>query len=275
MGDAEFGTPVVRLAKVHKAFNVGKPSEVEVLHGIDVELCSGEFCAVMGPSGSGKSTLLNIVGLLDRPTSGQLFIGGQETSCLDDAALTHLRGRSIGFVFQYHHLIGAFTALENVMMPMLGDAGFPNKDMEARARELLDRVGLSQRCDNLAVNLSGGEQQRVAVARALAMRPALLLADEPTGNLDTKSADVVFDLLRQVNREQKTAVLFVTHNPALARRCDRTIEVVDGVIVAASDGFTERSFDSREPSRSVPRRPAERAGAPVSRPAAGRRACGR
>ncbi len=210
----------MQLQGVRKAFNAGLPSEVEVLHGIDLVLHRGEFCAVVGPSGSGKSTLLNLIGLLDRP----------ETTVLDDAALTHLRGRSIGFVFQYHHLIGAFTALENVMMPMLGDAGFPRPAMHARARELLGRVGLSHRADNLATHLSGGEQQRVAVARALAMQPAVLLADEPTGNLDTKSAEVVFGLLRDVNREQGTTVLFVTHNPALAARCDRTLEVVDGVV---------------------------------------------
>ena len=216
---------------MHKAFNVGTPIETEVLHGIELTLARGEFCAVVGPSGSGKSTLLNIIGLLDRPTSGQLRIGGAETTTLDDATLTRLRGHSIGFVFQYHHLIGAFTARENVMMPMLGDAGFPNAQMAERADALLASVGLAHRRDNLATNLSGGEQQRVAVARALAMQPALLLADEPTGNLDTKSADAVFELLRGVNRDHGTAILFVTHNPALALRCDRTIEVVDGMIV--------------------------------------------
>ncbi|MFG6469090.1 ABC transporter ATP-binding protein [Roseateles sp. BYS87W] len=221
---------VVRLQGVRKAFNPGLPSEVEVLHGIDLQLRRGEFCAVVGPSGSGKSTLLNLIGLLDRPTAGTLAVCGQDTTHMDDAALTHLRGRSIGFVFQYHHLIGAFTALENVMMPMLGDAGFPTRAMRERALELLGRVGLNHRCDNLATHLSGGEQQRVAVARALAMRPAVLLADEPTGNLDTRSAEVVFGLLRDVNREQGTAVLFVTHNPALAARCDRTLEVVDGLV---------------------------------------------
>ncbi|MBV8502344.1 MAG: ABC transporter ATP-binding protein [Paucibacter sp.] len=235
MAERELDPVVVRLQQVRKIFNVGQPSEVEVLHGIDLELRRSEFCAVVGPSGSGKSTLLNIVGLLDRPSSGQLSVVGQETTQLDDARLTRLRGRSIGFVFQYHHLIGAFTALENVMMPMLGDAGFPSRAMAERARELLDSVGLSHRCDNLALHLSGGEQQRVAVARALAMKPAVLLADEPTGNLDTKSADIVFELLRQVNRAQQTAVLFVTHNAALAKRCDRTIEVVDGAIVGARE----------------------------------------
>ncbi len=224
---------VVRLQGVRKAFNAGLPAEVEVLHGIDLELHKGEFCAVVGPSGSGKSTLLNIIGLLDRPTSGQLAVCGQETVALDDAALTRLRGHTIGFVFQYHHLIGAFTALENVMMPMLGAQGFPSPAMEERARALLNSVGLAHRCNNLATHLSGGEQQRVAVARALAMQPAVLLADEPTGNLDTKSAEVVFGLLRDVNRQHGTTVLFVTHNPELAQRCDRTIEVVDGLVRGA------------------------------------------
>jgi len=149
---------------------------------------------------------------------------------LDDHALTRLRGHNIGFVFQYHHLISAFTALENVMLPLLGAKGRPDAAMAARAAELIDQVGLTPWRDNLANKLSGGQQQRVAVARALAMKPALLLADEPTGNLDTKSADAVFELLRRVNREQGTAVLFVTHNPELAQRCDRTILVVDGLI---------------------------------------------
>lgn len=221
---------VVRLQGVRKAFNLGQPSEVEVLHGIDLDLHAGEFCAVIGPSGSGKSTLLNLIGLLDRPTAGQLAVCGRQTTALDDAALTRLRGSSIGFVFQYHHLIGAFTAVENVMMPMLGDAGFPTSGMRERALALLQSVGLSHRANNLATHLSGGEQQRVAVARSLAMQPAVLLADEPTGNLDTQSAEVVFSLLREVNREHGTAVLFVTHNPALAARCDRTLEVVDGRI---------------------------------------------
>ena len=228
--------PVVELRAVRKAFNVGTPIETEVLHGIDLVLERGEFCAVMGPSGSGKSTLLNIVGLLDRPSAGSLRIDGVETTTLDDAALTRLRGHAIGFVFQYHHLIGAFSAIENVVMPMLGAAGFADRVMTERAAELLATVGLTHRRDNLATNLSGGEQQRVAVARALAMRPKLVLADEPTGNLDTKSADAVFELMRRVNREQGTTVLFVTHNGALARRCDRTIQVVDGRVVPAEAG---------------------------------------
>jgi lipoprotein-releasing system ATP-binding protein len=229
------GTPatravVVQLKDVRKAYNVGKPNEVEVLHGIDLTVGRGEFCAVMGPSGSGKSTLLNIIGLLGRPTSGSVAVCGEQTTALDDRALTRLRGHSIGFVFQHHHLITAFSALENVMLPMLGAATFPNPGMRDRAAALISSVGLTARQDNLAGNLSGGQQQRVAVARALAMDPALLLADEPTGNLDTQSADEVFALLRAFNREHGTTVLFVTHNAVLAERCDRTIQVVDGRI---------------------------------------------
>ncbi len=224
--------PVVQLRSVHKSYAVGLPNETEVLHGIDLDLQRGDFCAVMGPSGSGKSTLLNIIGLLDRPTSGTVAISGVQTTGLDDSALTQLRGHNIGFVFQYHHLLTAFTALENVMMPMLGDAGFPSAEMTSRAATLLDSVGLTPFRDRPVGQLSGGQEQRVAVARALAMRPALLLADEPTGNLDTKSADAVFSLLREVNVAEGTTVLFVTHNPLMAERCDRTIDVIDGRVVA-------------------------------------------
>ncbi len=223
---------ILRLEKVCKAYNVGLPTETEVLHDIDLEVDSGEFVALIGPSGSGKSTLLNIIGLLDRPTSGRLTIKGQDTAALGDTELTHLRGHTIGFVFQYHLLISAFTAKENVMMPLLVDRGFPSRDIEALALKLLNQVGLAKFADNLATNMSGGQQQRVAVARALAMNPDLVLADEPTGNLDTKSAEAVFELMRKVNREVGTSFLLVTHNLDLARRCDRIVEVVDGRIRA-------------------------------------------
>jgi lipoprotein-releasing system ATP-binding protein len=221
---------VLRLDKVCKAYNIGLPSETEVLHDIDLRLDRGQFLALTGPSGSGKSTLLNIVGLLDEPTSGRLYIKGADTRMLGDAAITQLRGHTIGFVFQDHHLISAFTALENVMMPLLVDRGFPGPDIAARAHDLMARVGLEMVAGNLAMNMSGGQQQRVAIARALAMNPDLVLADEPTGNLDTKSADSVFELMRQVNRESGTSFLMVTHNLDLARRCDRIIDVVDGRI---------------------------------------------
>ena len=223
-------TSVLELKGIRKSFNVGEANEIEILHGIDLTLMEGEFCAVVGPSGSGKSTLLNTVGLLDRPSSGSLKICGQETSLLSDQGLTHLRGHKIGFVFQYHYLLSAFSALENVMMPMFADAGFANTAMRERAAFLLESVGLTPWLHTPATHLSGGQQQRVAVARALAMKPALILADEPTGNLDTNSADAVFELLQSVCKEQGTTVLFVTHNPLLSARCEKTIEVVDGQI---------------------------------------------
>lgn len=219
---------VLLLDQIRKSYNVGTPVETEVLHGIDLAMQSGEFVALMGPSGSGKSTLLNIIGLLDRPTSGRLVINGEDTTDLPDKALTKLRGHTIGFVFQYHYLISAFTAAENIMMPMLVDRGRPDRDMEQRADELLDQVGLGRWRDNRATNMSGGQQQRVAIARALAMNPTLVLADEPTGNLDTASADAVFELMRRINHERMTTFLVVTHNLDLARRCDRIVEVVDG-----------------------------------------------
>ncbi|WP_421851784.1 ABC transporter ATP-binding protein [Marinomonas sp.] len=222
---------VLQMQGVRKSFNAGLPNEVEILHGIDLTLTRGEFCAVVGPSGSGKSTLLNIVGLLDRPTEGSLSICDEETTHMDDHALTRMRGHNIGFVFQFHNLLGAFSAIENVMMPLLGEAEFPNQAMTERAAMLLESVGLTPWRDQPAYQLSGGQQQRVALARALAMNPALLLADEPTGNLDTKSADAVFELLRKVSREQGMTVLFVTHDPNLAARCDKTIKVVDGKVV--------------------------------------------
>ena len=222
--------PILLLDNICKSYNTGTPTETEVLHGIDFSMQRGEFLAVMGPSGSGKSTLLNIIGLLDRPTSGRLFFNAYDTGALSDAELTRFRGHNIGFVFQYHYLISAFTALENVMMPVFIDRGFPTPEAEHQATELLEQVGLTSVAHNLAMNMSGGQQQRVAIARALAMSPDLVLADEPTGNLDTKSANLIFELMRQVNHDIGTTFLIVTHNMDLARHCDRIVEVIDGRI---------------------------------------------
>jgi lipoprotein-releasing system ATP-binding protein len=224
--------PVLQLVDVHKSYATGTKVEQEVLRGIDLTLRHGEFSALIGPSGSGKSTLLNLIGLLDKASHGRIIIEGDDTIALDDAQLTRLRGRSIGFVFQYSYLLPEFTALENVMMPLLATRGWPNEQMRVTALDLLDRVGLNPWKDHMATDLSGGQQQRVAIARALAMRPPLVLADEPTGNLDTKSADGVFDLLREVNLGLGTTFLIVTHDPRLAQRCDRIIELVDGRIVS-------------------------------------------
>ena len=221
--------PVLELQGIRKSYGAGE-TENEILHGIDLNLEAGAFAALIGPSGSGKSTLLNLIGLLDRPTQGSLQIAGEETTQLDDTGLTRLRGRAIGFVFQHHHLIPAFTALENVAMPLLVARGRPDAAMFERAATLLDQVGLADRQDYLANRLSGGQQQRVAIARALCMNPQLVLADEPTGNLDTHSADDVFALLRSINQQAGTTFLIVTHDPRLARRCDRIIELVDGAL---------------------------------------------
>ena len=223
---------VVRLEGLHKSYNVGRPTQAEVLHGLSFSLGRSDFAALVGPSGSGKSTLLNLLGLLDSPTSGELFLLGQPTRDMDDEARTALRGGSIGFVFQFHHLIQAFTARENILMPLMVAGGRPTAESLARADELLDAVGLADFAGKKPAELSGGQQQRVAIARALVTRPALLLADEPTGNLDTKTADGVFELLRRFNREFGCAVLVVTHDPRLSARCDRTLTLVDGQLVS-------------------------------------------
>ena len=222
----------LQLRGVCKSYGVGTPVETEVLQGIDFVLKPGEFAALIGPSGGDKSTLLNLIGLLDRPTSGDLHILGQDTGTLEDAQLTRLRGHVIGFIFQYHYLLPAFTAIENVMIPILAARGRPDDAMRDTAIALLDKVGLTLWRDKVANNISGGQQQRVALARALAMNLALLLADEPTGNLDTKTADGVFEVLRQINAASGTTFLIVTHDTRLAQRCDRIIELVDGGIVA-------------------------------------------
>jgi lipoprotein-releasing system ATP-binding protein len=222
----------LRLEDVRKSYGIGTPVETEVLHGIDLVLERGEFAALIGPSGSGKSTLLNVIGLLDRVSGGRVVVEGRDAGVLDDSELTRLRGRAIGFVFQHHYLLPEFTALENVMMPVLAARGRADDEMRVTAAGLLDRVGLTPWRDKKATQISGGQQQRVAIARSLAMKPALVLADEPTGNLDTKSADSVFDVLRDINEASDTTFLIVTHDPRLAQRCDRIIELVDGRVVS-------------------------------------------
>ena len=222
--------PVIDLTGITKTYGIGTPVETEVLHGIDLRLAEGEFAALIGPSGSGKSTLLNLIGLLERPTGGRLSIGGRDTATLDEAEITRLRGRSIGFVFQFHHLLPAFSAMENVMMPTIIARGAADDEAEATALQLLDAVGLKAHAHKKPGELSGGQQQRVAIARALALKPRLILADEPTGNLDTHTADDIFALLRAFNRDTRCACLIVTHDPRLAARCDRVVQLVDGRI---------------------------------------------
>ncbi len=229
MNDAD-PTELLELRDVRKSYNIGLPSEAEVLHGVSLSVRRGEFAALMGPSGSGKSTLLNIVGLLERSTSGGYRLQGEEVSGLDDAGLTLRRRRTLGFVFQFHHLLPAFSALENVTLPALMSQGHVSAPHRERARELLAAVGLARAMDKRPSELSGGMQQRVAIARALVLDPPLVLADEPTGNLDTASSDEVFLLLRRIHAERGTSFVVVTHDPRLAERCDRLVELIDGMI---------------------------------------------
>jgi lipoprotein-releasing system ATP-binding protein len=223
----------LQLQGIRKSYHLGTPVEAEVLHGIDMALAQAEFVSLTGPSGSGKSTLLNIIGLLERPTAGTLTIAGERADQLADADLTRLRGRTIGFVFQFHHLLPAFTALENVMLPSILAHGQATDEAEALGLDLLARVGLKGAEHKRPGELSGGMQQRVAIARALSLKPSLILADEPTGNLDTVSADEVFALLREFNHDHGSACLIVTHDPRLAARCDRQIVLVDGRLQTA------------------------------------------
>ena len=222
---------VIELKDICKTYNAGTPVALEVLHGIDISVRGGEFACLIGPSGSGKTTLLNLIGLLEWPSSGSYHLKGRPIEQAGDDERTRARLETLGFVFQFHHLLPAFSALENVMMPGLMRYGAYTAEQRANATELLSAVGLGGTLHKRPPELSGGMQQRVAVARALALSPDLVLADEPTGNLDTHSADGVFELLRRFNETKGTAFLIVTHDPRLAARCDRVIELRDGVIV--------------------------------------------
>jgi len=221
-------TPVMRLRGITKYFGEGE-TLARVLKGIDLEIGRHDFAALMGPSGSGKSTLLNILGLLDRPTSGVLEVNGVDASDFNDAARTKLRGQTLGFIFQFHHLLPAFTALENVLMPIRVVRPLTKADVDW-GRQLLVEVGLADKEKRKPGELSGGQQQRVAIARALAPRPALILADEPTGNLDSESSAQAFALMERAHIGYDCAFLIVTHDPRIAARCHRVIDIVDGRI---------------------------------------------
>jgi lipoprotein-releasing system ATP-binding protein len=233
---------IIVLRDLNKIYGSGV--EVRALDSVNVSIKAGEFVAIVGPSGSGKSTLLNMIGLLDTPSSGQIFLKGIDVSRASPEERARLRNQELGFVFQYHHLIPEFSALENVMMPML-IARKSKAEARERAHELLSAVGLADRQLNRPNQLSGGQNQRVAVARALANRPSIVIGDELTGNLDTKSSDLIYNLLRELNRKINQTFILVTHDMALAEKTDRILRIVDGKIVCemrrSDEGFVSNS----------------------------------
>ncbi len=224
------GEPILAVSGLTKSFGEGD-AQTQVLKGIDLSIATGEMAALLGPSGSGKSTLLTILGTLMRASGGRHEMLGVDLIHASDAERTAFRSRHLGFVFQFHHLLADLTALENVMMPAAAAAGRENRIMRERATELLDAVGLADRRDFRPAAMSGGQRQRVAVARALINNPVLVLADEPTGNLDRQSADQVMDLIRSINRTMATSFLISTHDEHIAAQCPRRIELLDGRIV--------------------------------------------
>jgi len=218
--------PLVELQKVNKVY--GEVVKYQVLFDITMTVPHGEFLALIGPSGSGKTTLLNIIGALDRPTSGQIFIRGQNLNHLPDEELAHFRNKFLGFIFQFHYLLPEFNALENVLIPYWIGSGKPGKEIVERAIYLLEQVGLKEAMKKRITMLSGGQQQRVAIARALLNAPQLILADEPTGALDTKTGEQVLELLSEIRHQFNTTMIMVTHNRDVALQADRVIELIDG-----------------------------------------------
>lgn len=221
--------PILTLTGITKAYNTGKPNAVTVLQGTDLTVHKGEVVALVAPSGAGKSTLLHIAGLLDTPDAGQVSIAGRDMTKLSDRKRTAVRRNDVGFIYQFHHLLPEFTALENIVLPQLAN-GVSDADATARAQDLLARVGIAERGDHRPGALSGGEQQRVAFCRALANKPQLLLADEPTGNLDPDTSDRVFDALMELVRGTGLAAVIATHNLDLAARMDRMVRMTAGTL---------------------------------------------
>ena len=230
--------PIIEMHGIVKRYYVGKPNELEILHGIDLTVHQGEFVAIVGESGSGKSTLMNIIGVLDKPTEGSYVLDGVDVSKAKDSALSDIRNRKIGFVFQTFNLIGRTSAQKNVELPLLY-ARVPARQRAKRAKELLEQVGMSERASHEPNELSGGQKQRVAIARARANRPALLLADEPTGALDSATSRTVMDIFHELHRQGMTIVL-ITHSQQLAEECQRILTLQDGRIIGERKGAGRR-----------------------------------
>ena len=226
---------IISMRNIVKKYFIGQPNELEILHGLDLEIHEGEFAAIVGPSGSGKSTLMNIIGALDKPTSGFYELNGTDISQLDDSVLSEIRNKEIGFVFQNFNLISRTNAIENVELPMLY-AGVGCKERRKRAEELLELVGMSDRADHNPNELSGGQKQRIAIARALINTPSIILADEPTGALDSATGRMVMDIFHKLHKEEKKTIILITHSPELASETERILTINDGNIVSDSKG---------------------------------------
>lgn len=226
---------MIDINKVVKRFYIGKSNELEILHGIDLKVRSGEFVSIVGASGSGKSTLMNIIGILDRPTEGNYLLDGVDIGKAKDTELSGIRNRKIGFVFQTYNLVARTSALKNVELPMMY-AGIPGKERISRARELLQMVGMEERMHHRPDELSGGQKQRVAIARALGNKPSIILADEPTGALDSATGELIMNLFHKLNREEHITIVLITHSNELAEETERIITLKDGIIVAERKG---------------------------------------
>ena len=222
---------IITLNNINKIY--GNAFKTQVLHDINLSFEEGTFNSIIGASGSGKSTLLNIIGTLDRPTSGEVYIDSKRIDTLNKNELAELRNETIGFIFQFHYLLPEFTAMENVLMPYKIKSSKVSKEVIERAEELLDLVGLSKIKNNLAVNMSGGQQQRTAIARALMNNPKIILADEPTGNLDSESTETIYNLMRDINKKYNTTFIIITHDERIAKKTDRIIEIKDGKVKIA------------------------------------------
>ncbi len=227
--------PIIRMRDIYKRFYIGQPNELEILHGIDLDVMPGEFLSIVGPSGSGKSTLMNLIGVLDRPTEGSYILDGVDVSAARDDRLSAIRNKSIGFVFQNFNLIARTNAQKNVELPMMY-AGMPAGKRAQRAKELLAMVDMADRMNHQPNELSGGQKQRVAIARAMANDPAIILADEPTGALDSKTGRLVMDLFHKLNRVQGKTIILITHNQELAQETDRYVTMRDGRLYVGDTG---------------------------------------
>lgn len=221
---------LINMKNIVKRYYIGEPNELEILHGIDVKIYEGEFVAIVGESGSGKSTLMNIIGVLDKPTEGEYYLDGINVKNASEKDMNNIRNQKIGFVFQNFNLIGRTSALKNVELPMLY-AGINSKKRTERAMELLKKVGMEERCNHQPNELSGGQKQRVAIARSLANDPAIILADEPTGALDSETSRIVMDIFHELNIKQKKTIILITHSKELAEECPRVITIKDGRII--------------------------------------------